>query len=76
MGNLCNQESEKQFFRDLFRLDGEGKIGSLPKQREQQGQDDADNDAGGDREIETEFLSFNDDISGQPSDPWNFFSNQ
>jgi hypothetical protein len=60
----------------FFRLDGEEKTGSLPKQCKQQCQDDADNDAGGDGKIEAEFFLSNDDIPGESSNPRDFLTHQ
>jgi hypothetical protein len=51
--------------RDLF-----------PEYPKQQRQDDADEDAGGDGEIEAEFFFSNNNIPWKPSDPWNFLSNK
>jgi len=64
------------FVKGFFRLEGKGKIASLPKQSKQQRQDDADDEAGGDGKIETKLFSFNDDITGKFAHPWDFISNQ
>jgi len=41
----------------------------LPKQCEQQCQDDADDDRGGDWKVESKFLFFNDDVAREFADP-------
>lgn len=58
-------KSHLHCLRDLF-----------PEYPEQQRQDDADNDAGGDGEVEGEILFSNNDVSGESPDPGNLLANQ
>ncbi len=46
--------------------------GLFPKQREEQGQDDTDENGSNNGKVESEVLLSDDDISGKSPDPWNF----
>ena len=56
------------------RLKVGGKL--LPKQCKQQGQDNADNDGGGDREVESELLFLDDDVTREFTDPRDLLADQ
>jgi hypothetical protein len=45
--------------------------GSLPKQCKQHGQDDADDNRGSNREVESELLFLDDDVTREFADPRN-----
>jgi hypothetical protein len=53
-----------------------GDYALLPKQCKQQGQDNADNDGGGDREVESELLFLDDDVTGELTDPRDLLTDQ
>ena len=46
----------------------------FPEQSKEQCDEKADEDGGGEGEIEGNFLLFNDDISGEPPDPGDFIA--
>jgi len=50
--------------------------GLFPKQRKQQGQEDADENGGNNGKVEGEVLLSDDDISGKSPDPRNFLPDQ
>ncbi len=62
--------SEKSLSSTLFLK------GLLPKQRKQQGQDNADYNGGNNGEVEGEVLPSDDNISGKPADPRNSLPDQ
>jgi hypothetical protein len=67
-----------------FKLNGEfilrtpmrGRINLLSEQCKQQGQDNADDDGGGDREVESELLFLDDDVTGELTDPRDLLTDQ
>ena len=48
----------------------------LPKQCKQQGQDNADDDGGSNREVKSELLFLDDDVTGELTNPRDFLANQ
>jgi hypothetical protein len=50
--------------------------GLFPKQREQQGQEDTDENGSNNGKVESEVLFSDNDISGKFADPRNFLSDQ
>jgi hypothetical protein len=66
----------QEFLRRVGSIHSSYWVALLPEQRKQQCQDDADDDRGSERKIESKILSSNDNISGKPADPWYLFSDQ
>ena len=48
----------------------------FPKQCKQHGQDNADNDGGGDRQVKSELLFLDDDVTGEFANPRDLLANQ
>jgi len=80
---FCQQKysDNLNYFLDLIGLDVNYKnqglrIGRIlfPEQSKEQCDEKADQDAGGERKIESKLLLFNHDISGKLPDPWDFIA--
>ena len=70
------ENGEPRNMDSCFRRNDQKETKLLPEQRKQQRQDNADDKGGSDREVKSELLFFDDDVTGELTDPRNLLANQ
>jgi hypothetical protein len=76
MGNPRSPQIPRRFSEAPDQIGIWDWVALLAEQRKQQCQDDADEDGGGDGEVESKLLLFNEDISGKSAYPRYLFSEE